>query len=277
MKILIFILFLYINTATTACDETVPKFISNIRTQVIFVGELHGTKEMPAFAGNLACHFAKKNIPVLLGLEITTDMQAELDAFYASNGNKQAKEKLLAHSFWYPSQDGRTSEAMFDLIELARKLRVDGYKVIPFAFDLAANQYPRSKHKGVLMIKGNEFSTRRDLTMATNIQTRATQFSNHKVIILAGNYHAGKAAGAVSAAAVLEKSIPNFSIKLSAQGGNGWMCTGKSQLDYKCGVDDISPQPLVDDEFDAVVPIEKVHASAPAVSKQPEESLRKRK
>jgi hypothetical protein len=267
MKILNLVLLLLINNAAIACDEAVPKFIDDIRTQVIFVGELHGTKEMPAFAGNLACHFAKKNIPVLLGLEMPADKQTELDAFYASNGDNKAKEKLLAHLFAGSMQDGRKSEAMFDLIELARKLRVDGYKVIPFAFDLAANEYPRRKDQGMIMYKGNEFSTYRDLKMATNIQNRAKQFGNHKVIILAGNHHAGKAAGSVSAAAVLAKSIPNFSIYLSAQGGNGLMCTGTSPLDYTCGVDDISPMSLVADGFDAVVPIEKVHASVPAVNK----------
>jgi hypothetical protein len=266
MKILNLVLLLLINNAAAACDEAVPKFIDDIRTQVIFVGELHGTKEMPAFAGNLACYFAKKNIPVLLGLEMPADMQTELDAFYASNGDNKAKEKLLAHSFADSIQDGRKSEAMFDLIELARKLRVDGYKVIPFAFDLAANDYPRRKDKGMI-IMGKEFSTNRDLKMATNIQNRAKQFGNHKVIVLAGNGHASKALGSVSAAAVLEKSIPNFSIKLSAQGGTGWMCTGKPGVDYACGMSDISPMSLVGDGFDAVVPIEKVHASVPAVNK----------
>jgi hypothetical protein len=246
-----------LNTVAMACDEPVPKFIDDIRQQVIFVGEIHGTKEMPAFVGNLACYFAKKNVPVLLGLEMPADMQAALKTFHASNGDKQAKKKLLAHQFWqFAGNYGMASEAIFDLIELSRKLRVAGHEVIPFAFRHADSDLP--------LRKDEDHSLRNDLLMAANIQARALQYANYKVIILAGNVHAMKSPTSLSAASFLEKSIANFSILLSPQGGNTWGCSGKPGQTI-CGVGDVGVGALEDEGYNAVVPIKEVHASAPAL------------
>jgi hypothetical protein len=247
-----------LHTTAMACDQPVPKFIDDIREQVIFVGEIHGTKEMPAFAGSLACRFAKRNIPVLLGLEMPADIQAALNAYHASIGDKSAKANLLAHRFWQVGgKFGMASEAMFDLIEFCRKLRIVGYEVIPFAYVAPQTDRP---------LKNDEnHSLHNDLMMAANIQARAVQYPSHKVIVLSGNLHAKKAATSLSAAIFLEKVVANFSILLSPQGGYTLGCTGKTALQLVCGVDSIAPQALEDESYNAVIPLLEVHASPPAL------------
>lgn len=261
MKIIYAIaLFFAINNAN-ACDATVPDFVESIREQVIIVGEWHGTKEMPAFAGNLVCYYAKKNIPVLLGLEMPSSMQASINNYHLSPGNKQERAELLSVEFWgRTGKFGTASNAIFDLLELSRQLRSDGYQLMPFAYDMKDVDMP------IPLIKGEPFIFQRDLLMAANIQTRAIQYKNHKIIILAGNGHARKGADSLSMAAFLTKSTPNVAIGFNSLGGQAWNCTGKSATAMVCGSQPIEAMTMPPGSgFDHIANLKELHASPPAV------------
>lgn len=253
-----FALLCVINTAS-ACDANVPDMIRNTPAQVIVVGELHGTKEMPAFAGNVVCHFAKKKIPVLLALEIPSNLQTSLNNFHTSTGNKQARDELLSEKFWSNTgKFGMASEALFELLELSRKLKSDGYQIIPFAYDISVDPRP------IPLDKGETSIFRRDLLMAANIQTRAIQYKDHKIIVLAGNYHVRNNGSSFDMASFLTKSTPNIRIGFSHLGGQSWNCTGPQEAMY-CGSQVIKPTTaLVSDGYDAIVNLKVLHASPPA-------------
>lgn len=124
------------SSTQAACNTAVPAFVENIGQQVIMVGEFYGTKEMPAFTGDLLCYYAKKKIPVLIGLEMPSSTQAYLNAYAASKGEKADRAALLAAPFWRKSgKFGLVSTAVWDVVEFARSLKSQGNQVMPFAFD----------------------------------------------------------------------------------------------------------------------------------------------
>ena len=90
----------------------------------VIVGERHGTKEIPAFFGDLVCHVSELG-PVVVGLEIEAHQQASLEAYLQSDGGPAARAVLLREDHWR-NGDGRASGAMFALIERLRQLRGSG-------------------------------------------------------------------------------------------------------------------------------------------------------
>ena len=241
--------------ANADCDSQVPPFVEKITAQVIIVGEIHGTKEMPEFAAKLVCHYAKKKIPVLLGLELPTEYQTYLNTYHLSNGTVKDKEKLLGAAFWKFS-DGRSSTGMFDLMEHARKLAKDGHAVFPFFFQASNDLVNLGKNK-------EDFNINNDLAMATSIYTRAINYKQHKIIILAGNKHARKADEIYSMASFLEKFTPVFSINFTYPGGKVWGCTGTPMV---CGISALNPSAAQKQAgFDGIAALGELHPAPPVV------------
>ena len=83
---------------------------------LLLFGEMHGSKEAPALIHGLACSVSEKQA-VAVGLEMPSQDQARLDAFMASDGKADDVDTLLATDFWQQGRDGRSSAAMFQLIE----------------------------------------------------------------------------------------------------------------------------------------------------------------
>src|SRR6056297_2293528 len=48
---------------------------------IVMLGEIHGTVEIPAFVGDLACHGLVRGHRVLLGLEYPASEQADLETY----------------------------------------------------------------------------------------------------------------------------------------------------------------------------------------------------
>ncbi len=244
--------------ANVDCDSQVPPFVEKITAQVIIVGEIHGTKEMPEFAAKLVCHYAKKKIPVLLGLELPTEYQAYLNAYHFSNGAVQDNEKLIGADFW-KRPTGQASTAVFDLIEHARKLAKGGHAVFPFFYQASNNPLNFGNNK-------EDHSINNDLAMATSIYTRAINYKQHKIIILAGNKHARKADEIYSMASFLEKFTPVFSINFTYPGGKVWGCTGKPMF---CGISALNPSTAEQQTgFDGIVTLGELHPAPPYIGNQ---------
>ena len=55
--------------------------------RILMLGELHGTEESPAFILDVACNAAAKKLPVVVGLELRSDLQGSVDTFLASKGS----------------------------------------------------------------------------------------------------------------------------------------------------------------------------------------------
>ena len=96
-------------------------------TRWVLVGELHGTNETPDAFANLVCLAASTNRPITVTLEYSTDDQAVVDSYLASDGNDRACSALLELSiFTSAMQDGRGSVAFVRLFDQLRRMKQAG-------------------------------------------------------------------------------------------------------------------------------------------------------
>lgn len=157
---------------------TIPDVV--YQAKVLLLGEIHGTQEMPRFAGDIACHFAKRGQPVALALELPRQVQARIDAYLESSGDMTARLALVGDDFWRKALDGRATLAMIDLIERVRLLKSVGMDMQLIAMDKAWSNPER--------LPGT-----RDETMARLVNDAAGQLAARGVVIvLAGNVHTSR-------------------------------------------------------------------------------------
>jgi uncharacterized protein (TIGR03067 family) len=186
--------------------------------KTLLLGEIHGTVESPAFALDVACHAARADLPVVVGLELSTGEQTRVDAFLESQGTEEDRSTLLAGPPWQRSyQDGRASRAMFDLIDGLRRLRGKGHTVGVTMFDAPAT-------------RGGQ---QRDRDMARNLAAVVTEAQRSMVIVLTGNNHSRITQGLPRNSTyepmgyVLgrETSTDNLiALNVAHGGGSAWIC-----------------------------------------------------
>ena len=117
---------------------------------VLLLGEIHGTAQSPAFAGDAACRAARSGLPVVVALEQPVAGQQRVDTFLASDGGEHARRALLAGPFWQSGyQDGRASQAMLELIERVGRLRRSGSPARVVLFDTGAAQGGPARDRGM--------------------------------------------------------------------------------------------------------------------------------
>ena len=68
--------------------------------RILLLGEIHGTTESPAFALDVACHAAHSELPVIVGLELRSELQSGVDAFLDSEGSEEDRSALLSGPQW---------------------------------------------------------------------------------------------------------------------------------------------------------------------------------
>jgi hypothetical protein len=248
----------YTGLANAACSAQAPPFFENIQAQIIVVGEVHGTQEMPAFVEKLVCYYAKKKVPLLLGLEMPSEEQLHLSAYHLSGGTPQDKAQLFKAGFWkWGGKTGQASAAVFNLMEHVRKLESDGHSVFPFFYGMSGDVIALGNDK-------EDFNINNDLVMAANVYARAINYKTHKLVILSGNRHAKKAGEPYSMASFLEKFTPVFSINFMHLGGKTWGCHGTPMT---CGVYSVNPATAQRQAgFDAIVALGELHAAPPAIA-----------
>ena len=225
-------------TASLDCGKPIsgvaPLLVSGT---IVMLGEMHGTAEIPAFIGDLACLALAHDHQVLLGLEYPVSEQANLDAYLASDGGPAAVRALLASGHWQATcPDGRSSQAMFDLLDHARALRQDDHQIDVFAFDNTAY---------------DEWN-RRDSGMAENILARAADAPEAIVFTLTGNLHNRLVPGlpwddslvpaGVHVDAQHERVI---SLDVRHAGGTAWIQQGAGQ----CGAVEIPGKPVYQNRY----------------------------
>lgn len=140
---------------------------------LVMLGEMHGTAEIPAIAGELVGRWASEHRqPVLLGLEAASTDQARVDHYLASGGTAADRADLLAGEHWTePMHDGRDSVAMAMLIERMRALRAAGADVSIAMFDPSGDG-------------------ERNARMAASLRGAIAAHPGARVLVLTGNVHA---------------------------------------------------------------------------------------
>ena len=162
------------NAGVDAGAEELDRYWTQHR--LIMIGEMHGTNETPALVARLIALRAREE-PVLVGLEISADEQPAVDAFLRSGGGSSARDKLLAGAHWNrPMQDGRSGQAIVQLLEAIRLLRHAGRRIDVVCFDLGGAD-------------ATDANADRDAIMAANLRRAMDVRPSLRTISLSGNVH----------------------------------------------------------------------------------------
>lgn len=221
--------------------------------EIILIGEMHGTVETPRLFGNLVTVAAgEKNRRVAVGLELPTLLQGLIDEAVKNNTSADSfRGQLLANPAWQKINDGRSSEAMLDLICDAIKL-AESQKISFFFFDTQIND--------------------RNETMAQLIGQRVREQRYDVTFILTGNIHANKAPlhprkkKTVPMGYFLQEqgfAVHSYDVRYSE--GETWACMPE------CGVHHLEAYPAEKDEegFDGLLFVGPIHASPVAHDSSP--------
>jgi hypothetical protein len=226
-------------------------------------GEVHGTREVPAFVAAYLCATAIRQRGATLAIELPSAAQDALDAFTASQGTPQDVERLLGGGLWRsPRQDGRTSIDTLRLIQQVRTLRAEGADIRLAAIDPVAAAPQRSA------------------AMAERLRAERRQAKGRQVVALVGALHAVRSKGNrfnpnhESAIHLLADQRP-LSLTVGTAGGTAWVCRGATP--DTCGaiawdINRVDPAPAgafslapPSPQFDGVFYVGATTASPPAV------------
>jgi hypothetical protein len=147
---------------------------------------------MPAAAAEIVCQAALRRARVLFALELPAFEEQALQAFVAGDLDGAA---MLQHSqFWLRNRDGRSSVAMFAMLERIRALRqagldIDLIAVAPARRLSEADKTQLAERFGLAAGIDRDGSLY-DLGMAAAIIDDAQRLGAERVIFLVGNAHA---------------------------------------------------------------------------------------
>ena len=243
----VFLLLAAMSTACTSAPVRSAPHSSSARVtfargSVVAIGELHGTAESPRLADDFVTQALGRGLPVVLALEWPAGEQARVDSFLRSDGAPKARSELLEGPFWHrPYQDGRSSAAMFELLERMRVLQrggADGLRVL-------------------CMDGAKSTGDDREQAMAERViaSTRSRPDAVH--IALLGNLHARRTKGfddepgyepVMFRIARAGLNVTTFAATYGA--GTAWVCDGEAPS--SCGPKPVGATDLADRNADAM-------------------------
>lgn len=230
--------------------------------KVLVIGESHGTAEAPAAFAELVCAATEQG-PVTVGLEMPESDQPLLDFVMAAPDEATAARTLRNGEFGdIRRNDGRHSQAMFDMIIAIWRLKASGHDVAIRAFA------PRMS-----VIRGRDQAWW-ELEMAYGMSRILVIRPDARVLILVGDLHARKtpigrlAAVGLPAAGHLHAS-DTLSLHFAQQGGESWGCQAECGLQRTISVYDAEARgvilgPIQDGAYDGVLAVGPTTASPPA-------------
>lgn len=247
-----------------ACSplEAVPAAVAN--APLLVLGDVHGTREVPAFVASHLCGAAQQQRPVTLALELPAAGQEALDAFMASPGTPQDLARLTSGGIWRSSRhDGRTSIDMLRMLQRIQTLRAGGADI------------------RVLAIDADTAPALRDAAMAERLRAELRQGGGRQLVVLVGALHAVRTRGNrfnpnyESMVYLLADQRP-LALTVGTAGGTAWVCRGGAPA--SCGatawdINRIDPAPATpfslvppSPQFDGVFYVGATTASPPAVT-----------
>lgn len=223
----------------------------------VMLGEVHGTREAPAFMEQVLCSVAAHR-PVVLALEYPRAEQAALDAFFANPKLAAGEAELLKTRFWSTVPgDGRQSQAWFKVLQDVRAWREQRLPITVVAYDDFSTSEERDAADGAFLS---------DLLK----QQQGRAF----VVIYSGNAHTMKIPlEELPTELPLGAHLAHWDllhINLASPGGRAWNCG-----DSSCGPHDWPPSRVlappgtiqmgyITGAFDGVAGIGPLTASPPA-------------
>jgi hypothetical protein len=220
---------------------------------ILLVGEVHGTVEIPRLFSTLVkVAAAGRSKSIGVGLELPFTLQAIMDdAVHGHFSRDVLRERFTTAPEWQKINDGRTSEAMLDLIcDIATTAAPS--QVSLFFFDTQVSD--------------------RNQTMAEHIATRLRERGYDLTLILTGNVHANRARHYPGLPSIrpmgwdlAQKGFVVRSFDTRYSGGNAWACIEKT-----CGVHQLKAYKMKDERptppdegFDDILFVGAINASLP--------------
>ena len=187
--------------------------------RTVLVGEMHGTRELPAALYRMVCSALRRGVPVAVGLEVN-DEDSALSRFMDAGDEPAASQHYLATRFWMQGRDGRASAAMFDTIAALKALRRQGLPLSVFA-----------------LYDSRMLSDRK---MAERLRRERLARPDALILTFTGNIHnmLETPAGMPLTMGTLVADLKPLSVNLVYSGGSAWSCQ-----DAVCGVNAL-PMPL---------------------------------
>lgn len=230
--------------------------------RILVVGETHGTTETPAVFLALVCEAAAQG-PVTVGLEMPESDRGLLDYVMAAPDEAAARRYLRGGDFGDPRRDdGRNSEAMFEMIIGFWRLKAAGHDIAlrPFAARMS-------------VIRGRDQAWW-ELEMAYGMSRPLIDRPDARLLILVGNLHARKTRFdrwpevGLPAAAHLH-AADTLTLNVARQGGQAWNCQEEcgahdSQAVHDPDARGIILGPVEDGAYDGVLAVGPTTASPPA-------------
>ncbi len=193
-------------------------------TKVLFIGEWHGTVEIPQFVTDMTCSVLERGAKVHVAVEMPADWTQALQLFVTSSDISQNEKVLfeLWNRLASESPDGRTSEKMWRLIvQLKQFAQRHPGKLSISAFDSRPWE-PRAP---------GEFAIS-DIGMAATLTRQIDESKSNFAIVLTGNLHARLLPNTVSfkprpMAYLVSTARPEWQIQ-------SWIVSGKRVSFWGC-------------------------------------------
>jgi hypothetical protein len=154
------------------------------KTRFILFGEVHGSREAPAFFGSTACGLAAQGKRILVAVEHHTTDDAALQAAWALPHRQFAA--ALRSRGWAGREDGIASEAMFQMLVRLHGLKSKDRRIDVVAFNGTRDAAQRARFKDLPGQGPHEAA------QAENIRLAADAKRYDYVLVLVGNVHARK-------------------------------------------------------------------------------------
>jgi hypothetical protein len=242
---------------------------------LILLADPIGAQEPLRMLRGLACHAAKRHLPLTIAVPIAASKQHSLNMFLASQGSNKDRELFLGSQFWMRDwQDGRSSLAMFEFLEYERTLRSTGAQLT------------------ILAAESNRPGNQRQAQVTSVVLKHRLAHEERLFIGLLGNVLVSKKIGApwdttlVPLGARLATALPEWTHAFNSgfDGGTHWTCRfggpgqlacgtwaatpGPSQVSLETGASDFTVFPKTSaDGVDGLYRLGTLHVSIPAVER----------
>lgn len=232
--------------------------------KIIVLGEIHGTTETPAAFLAMVCEAAKQG-PVTVGLEMPETDRPHLDFVMAAPDQASAIQYLRSGDFGDPRRnDGRHSQAMFDMIIGFWRLKAAGHDIV---------LHPFAAHMSVIQGRDQAWW---ELEMAHGMSRPLVARPDARLLILVGGLHARKTVFSrwpevgLPAAGHLHPR-DTLTLNVAQQGGGSWGCQEEcgphtSIATYDAAARGVILGPVQDGAYDGVLALGPVTASPPAAN-----------
>jgi hypothetical protein len=146
---------------------------------VVLFGETHGTVENPRFVEDAALLALHQGRSVTVALEIPHEEDPLLQAYLDFQ-----RADFITGAFWHsPYKDGRSSEAMRELIKRVHDWRAQGYPVALVTLDPVQTPPPGDVHQPLFT------GVTRDEAMADQLMASIERAPDNLFLVLTGNLH----------------------------------------------------------------------------------------